>query len=609
VRWLARLALLATLAPQVARAVQVEALEAADWQLRALRFQGNVALGSRELRRAIVTKARSRLTPWRPRPPFDPVAFRTDLERLRSLYRRRGYYRARVEHDIELPATGRAITAVVYIAEGPPVHVERVDVALEGVALPDREQTRLRGGLPIAPGEVFTEEAFERAFTYLHAYYREHGFARVKVTKHAEVDLARESVAVSYRVESGPASVFGRAHIQGAPVVGAAVVERELAFEPGEPFRQSLLDRTRQNLAGLNLFRTIRIDEHPGETERVDLRIHLVEAPPREVRFGIGYDTEEQVRGLAGWRHYDFLGGARQLGFTARASLIERAIAADFLQPHFPGQSNRSRLLFAQAQEEEDTYTLDRTRLGPRLEWQATPQITGFVFHRAEYDSLSSVSLAVKKKLAGGVPKNIFLSGFLSGLGFGADWNTTDDLLDPSRGFVTSATVEPVGGFLGGDINFVRVIGEGRLYEPLLAGLSGAARLRLGSAEPLDGTSEIPLFERFFAGGLNSVRGYGRRRIGPLVDDEPIGGRSLVETALELRHPITDTLGAAVFVDAGQVSLKSFDFPFGHLRYGTGVGARYKSPVGPLRVDLAFPVQPPDGDQRWQVHVNLGAAF
>jgi outer membrane translocation and assembly module TamA len=216
------------------------------------------------------------------------------------------------------------------------------------------------------------------------------------------------------------------------------------------------------------------------------------------------------------------------------------------------------------------------------------------------------VSDAVKKKLHyRDAPKN----SVLSGLGFGADWNTTDDLLDPTRGFVTSGTVEPVGGFLGGDISFVRVVGEGRVYKPLVGRLLGAARLRLGAAEPLDGTSEIPLFERFFAGGLNSVRGYGRRRIGPLADDEPIGGRSLVETALELRHPITDTLGAAVFVDAGQVSLKSFDFPFGHLRYGSGVGARYKSPVGPLRVDLAFPVQPPDGDQRWQIHVNLGGTF
>src|SRR5581483_9623793 len=116
-------------------------------------------------------------------------------------------------------------------------------------------------------------------------------------------------------------------------------------------------------------------------------------------------------------------------------------------------------------------------------------------------------------------------------------------------------------------------------------------------------------FERFYAGGINSVRGYERWRVGPLVDDDPIGGRSVVEWSLELRHPITEQLGGALFLDAGQVSRSSFDIPFGSLRYGTGFGVRYKSPVGPLRVDLGFPVQPPDDDPRWQVHVSVGAAF
>ena len=311
------------------------------------------------------------------------------------------------------------------------------------------------------------------------------------------------------------------------------------------------------------------------------------------------------MRGLASWRHYNFFGGARQLGATARLSVLRRTLTADFLQPHFPTFTSRFRLLVSEQQEDEDAYTLDRSRISPRLEWQPSPRFTAYTFYRIEYDSLSGVETQVSRALPNGTPSNVFISG----LAFGADWNGTDDILEPKRGWAANASVEPVGSFLGGDVSFVRVVTEGRYYRPLGPGLFAAFRLRLGTEEPFGSSSEIPIYERFYAGGINSVRGYGRHRIGPLVDDKPLGGRSLVETSIELRHPITEQLGAAVFLDGGQLSRDSYDFPFGTLRYGSGVGLRYRSPIGPLRVDLGFPVQPPDGDARWQIHLSVGQNF
>jgi outer membrane protein insertion porin family/translocation and assembly module TamA len=627
-----RAAVLLALVPLVlgvrgARAVQLDALDLTqDWQLRALDFAGTKAVKPRQLRRAIVTKTRPFFAVWRDWPPFDPVAFRTDLERIRRFYEARGYYHVRVAHDVELPRKGRVVRAVVYVEEGPPVRVGRLEVVFGGAKLRPRVERRLLARLPLRPGDVFDEEKYDATRLYLRGAYREHGYARVEVRKRADVDLKRDVASVDYEVDSGPSSVFGETRIETPPGFDARIVRRELAYEPGDKFRQSLVDETRANLTGLNLFRAVNLDEEPGKDQRVDYRIRVDEAPPREVRLGIGYDTEEQVRGLASWRHYNFLGGARQLGFSARASLIERALQADFLQPHFPGESNRTRLLFQQAQEEEDAFTLDRTRFSPRLEWQATRTVTGFAAQRVEYDSLSSVNLSIRRQLPGIAPPNTVLAG----LAAGADWNATDDLVDPTRGWLASGTVEPV----TGDVSFVRMVAEGRFYQPLVGQLRGAARLRLGVADPIAGTPEIPLYERFYAGGINSVRGYGRWRIGPFVGDEPVGGRTLVETSVELRHPITDTIGAAVFLDGGRVSLDSYDFPVTRLRYGTGFGVRYKSPVGPLRVDIGFPIQEPrldrsqaralpdpitgltpitskpvDGDQRWQIHVSLGAAF
>lgn len=337
----------------------------------------------------------------------------------------------------------------------------------------------------------------------------------------------------------------------------------------------------------------------------MDIDVDLVEAPKREIRFGVGYSTEDGPRGLAAWRDYDFYGGARQLGFTARISQLRRSIAADFVQPHFPSQTSRFRLVFAQEQYDEDTYTLNQTRGSPRVEWDIVPGLAAYGFYRAELDLLSGVRRPVRERIPSAAPDTSILSGF----GFGLDWNATDDLLDPTRGWILSGSVEPVGSVLGGDVDFWRAIIEGRMYQPLVFGLIGAMRLRLGGAEPTDGAKLLPLFERFYAGGINSVRGYARRRVGPLAEDEPIGGHSLVETSIELRRAITDDIGAAIFVDGGQVSLQSFDFPFGDLQYGTGFGLRYRSPVGPIRVDLGFPLEPRGDDARWQIYLSVGQTF
>jgi len=265
-------------------------------------------------------------------------------------------------------------------------------------------------------------------------------------------------------------------------------------------------------------------------------------------------------------------------------------------------------------QDEEDAYTLDRTRVSPRLEWQPTRTVTTYAFYRGEYDSLGSVNPTIlhNPKFAGYAPRNSLLSGF----GFGGDWNGADDPLDPRRGWVASAVVEPVGGVLGGDVSLIRGVGEARFYQPLPFDVFLATRIRVGAEDPTDGSHEIPLFERFYAGGVNSVRGYGRYDVGPRVHDvvrgggnDPIGGRSLLESSLELRRPITEELSLAVFADTGLVSLKTLDYPLGDLQVGAGFGLRYRTPVGPVRVDLGFPADRRSGDAAWQVDFGVGQAF
>src|SRR5206468_628483 len=134
---------------------------------------------------------------WRPLPAFEPLTFRADLDKLRQLHRNRGYYHARITYDLELPAEGNKVRAVVTVEQGPPVFVESVMVSLEGAELPAAERALLLDHLPVARDQVFSEDAYARAFTYLRTYYREHGFARVQVERRAEVDVRRDAAAAT----------------------------------------------------------------------------------------------------------------------------------------------------------------------------------------------------------------------------------------------------------------------------------------------------------------------------------------------------------------------------------------------------------------------------
>jgi outer membrane protein assembly complex protein YaeT len=606
-------------ASPAARAVPLEAL-ATERPLRlgSVRFTGNEEVGTGALRAALVTRPRRWFALWQDRPPFDPYTLRTDLEHLRALYRSRGFYHAVITEDVAVRAESDLVDVTITIVEGPPVIVTDVELVVEDLTLPPDDERRLRTDLALEPGDVFDEERYERGRAALRAWFRQRGYARVAVEKRARVDVRDDTAAVHYRVDPGPPAVFGEVSISGLDAVEPAVVQREIAFRPGEPFRQSLLDQTRKNLDGLRLFRSVRLIEDESRNETVDVEIALAEGERHEVRLGVGYETEEGVRGIAGWRDYNFRGGARQLGFSLRLSQLFRTIAADFLQPHFPSRTSRLRVIFLQEQTDDDPYDLLETKLLPRLEWEITPRLTTYGFYRVSLNLLSGVPRAVRIVLPDAEPD----TSIVSGLGFGLDLNATDSLVNPTRGGIARFSVEPLGMVLGGDVNLVRAIWEGRLYAPLPYRFGAASRMRLGSQEPTADSTEIPLYERFYAGGINSVRGYARRRVGPLASDvlppskctfldcdQPLGGRSVVELSAELRRPVTSVIDVIGFMDAGQVSLDSLDFPFDDLQYGIGLGVRYRSVIGPLRVDLGFPLERRGDDASWQVYFAVGDTF
>ena len=335
------------------------------------------------------------------------------------------------------------------------------------------------------------------------------------------------------------------------------------------------------------------------------MEVEVGEKPHREIKIGVGYSTEEQFRGQFEWRHLNWLGGGRHLSLLAKYSSITLEGSVNFVQPHFLTPDTKGIANFGHQREDEDTYVRNVTRFLPRLDHRFSPTLTSFVGFRLEYDKLNDVNPATVEALGG-----LRGSGMLSGPTLGLVWNTSDDPFNPKQGGIVSLALDQAGAIWGGQYSFYKITAEAKKYFDIGWQTVFASRLKLGTGDAIGAKKNFPLFERFYSGGEKSVRGYGRRRLGPLTtNNDPLGGLSLIEGSLELRRPIWKELNGALFIDFGQVSTRRFDIPISDLQFSSGFGLSYSTPVGPLRLDIGFPFKPPPKDRSWQIHFSVGAYF
>jgi outer membrane protein assembly complex protein YaeT len=364
---------------------------------------------------------------------------------------------------------------------------------------------------------------------------------------------------------------------------------------------------SREKLLALDLFGTVRVApaQSQGTPVVLPMEVEVAEKPHREIKLALGYSTEDQFRTQLEWRHLNWLGGGRRLSAQVKYSTITLSGAINFSQPHFFTPRTQGSMKFSHDQEKEETYLRNVTRFTPRVDHRFSPTLTGFFGYRVEYDKLNDIATATRAALG-----DIRREGIVSGPTAGIVWNTSDDPFNPKKGHVISLTLDQAGAIWGGQYSFFKVAAEAKKYIEIGWNTVFASRLKVGLADAIGSDKNLPLFERFFSGGEKSVRGYGRRRLGPLnAADEPLGGLSLVEGSLELRRPVWQELNGAIFLDFGQVSKRSFDVPLGNLRFSSGFGLAYATPVGPVRLDIGFPFKPPRGDRAWQIHFSIGAYF
>ncbi|MBP2293436.1 autotransporter assembly complex protein TamA [Azospirillum rugosum] len=538
-----------------------------------------------------------------------------DRERLHTALRSEGYYDATL--DIRVDADRQPAKVTVAVQPGPAYRFKTITIAsadaapLPGAPITAEDIGLTPGDRARAPLVVDGQSALLRRLSD-----RGHPFATV-AERRVVVNHEERSMDVTYTVAPGQLVVFGDTRIEGLKDVDEDLILGRLPWARGQVYDTALLDKARTQIAGLGVFDTVsvRLADQPGPGGSTPVTVTLAERKFRFIGANVFYSSTDGVGGGAYWGHRNLFGGAEQLRLgvdigriagdngsgSARGrdlDLPDLRFSASFRKPDFLATQQSLIANFQVASEQLPAYDRVATLLSAGLERQWTDQLK------------SSISVSGER---GRVRSNLqeFQTAFV-GVPVGIAWDGSNNLLNPTEGYRVSFQGTPwfpIGGDTDTQFTTLQVnasayhdlTGDGRYVAAGRIGLGGTAGASL---------AQIPPDHRFYAGGGGSVRGFGFQKAGPRdVFGDPTGGRSLFEAGLEMRIKVTDTIGVVPFVDAGTVYDSAFPDFSQQLRVGAGIGARYYTDFGPLRVDVGFPVNAESGDAKWQLYISLGQAF
>ena len=540
------------------------------------------------------------------KPPVSTEALRRradrDLGRLADAAHSLGYWGAEFSYDID--ANAEPVKVTVSVEPGPLYHVAAVEVlgaAGQPLSIPEDDKR-----LPLKPGDPARTAPVVAAEAALLAKLGDsgHPFAKVE-DRRVEIDRGTQTMAVTYTLDPGPVMRFGPVATEGLERLDPAYVEGRLRWRRGEVYDASKVGETRRALIETGLFSTVQITpvadpDNPGD---VRMTIAASERVHRTVGAGLAYNTSQGFGARAFWENRNLFGNTEHLRLSAEAGQQVEAFRANFRRPDFLAVDQD---LLATAEIANDNPVAYRSRraLGTAgLERRFGRMLTGGVAF--EIEKANVVQLAEIDPRTGSQRYE------LVGLPAYVKVDTTDNLLNPTTGHRAQLSVTPAHTFSGSDLTFATSLISGSAYWALGSQQRAilAGKLALGS---LDGAplSQLPSDQRIYAGGGGSIRPYGYLMAGPLAPNNvPIGGRSSLVLNLEARVKVTETIGIVPFVDAGSYYESPVPQLGRTLLYGVGLGLRYYTAFGPLRLDLATPLHKRSGDSPIQVYISLGQAF
>ncbi|HVW73648.1 MAG TPA: BamA/TamA family outer membrane protein [Rhizomicrobium sp.] len=564
-------------------------------------------------------RASSQLVTLQGAGPIAPFALvsraQADIARLQTAMDSFGYYQNKVGitmdglavDDPALPArldampAGSPVAIKVTATPGPLYHLAKI--TLDG-KVPEHD----RAALGLNSGDAAVATAVLDARTRLLTALEEDGYALAKVDgPDATADDKDQTIDVTYKVSSGPQVAIGDIRINGLKDVNESFARGALTVHPGDRYQPSRIEAARQALAGLGVFSgvSVRAADHLSPDGRIPLIFDVEERAHHAVTLSGTYSTDLGVMLGTTWSHRNLFGNAEQLNLTAAGTGLGTAstglgynLSAQYIQPRFLQTNQVLEFDVSGVKQQLDAYDQTAETIAGFVRRKFSPLWSGSAGLSLTHDQIAQEGTdALYELLSAPVTVSYDSTGI------------TDGLLDPTHGLRAALALTPTHAFGGRDATFLLTQLTASNYFDLSDNGRSVLALR-GLAATILGASnlDLPPDQRLYAGGSTTVRGYAYQSLGPqFADRKPVGAKSVDAATVEFRQRFGEDWGAAVFVDGGQAGTGA---PFtGRLYAGAGVGARYYTAIGAVRVDVATPLVHLPGGDAFELYIGLGQAF
>ncbi|MCW5892583.1 MAG: outer membrane protein assembly factor BamA [bacterium] len=599
-------------------------------RVQEIEFEGNEAFSDRQLSRLLQTQEEWILTPFTGAGNLNKDVLRTDVERLTAFYYDNGYVTVRIdEPQIERSDAGLKIT--IKIDEGDQFNVGRVGI--EGRDLPP-DVDAMAGSLTTKSGETFSASTLRQDVQTLTERLSEDGFAFASIEPATTIEPEAKTVDVIFEVERGKPVVVDKIEVTGNTKTRDYVVRREMRLQEQELFSGTRLRKSREALQRLGFFNEVNVTTRkaPASEDRMDVVVDVKEAQTGAFSAGAGFSSADSLLFNVRIQENNLFGRGQRLVLNADVGSIRRNIILSFTEPYFMGTPLTAGFdVFSWRLRFED-FARDGTGGGV----QFTYPVTAFGWDSLWGFPLDEVRIGADYRLERAAIEDIDFdatasiraeegSSLISSITPRISRNTLNHFFDPTSGSVQDLSIEIAG--LGGE-QFYKAEARSRWYWTFLKtktfgdftySLGATAGYGVGNAGA-DG-DELPLFERYFPGGINSIRGFETRTLGPrelrknrygtVISSSPIGGSSQFILNNEVIFPLVPSIGlkGVVFVDAGNAYGGDQDISLDNTRAAAGGGVRWLSPLGPLRVELGVPIKDKKRDQTSLLLFSFGGPF
>lgn len=542
---------------------------------------------------------------------FNPGIFKEDvleedIEKIKALYDNIGYLDVEVTPKLDYSPAGTEMYVAFEVKEGKQYLVGNIDVK-GNIILKEKE---VRSRMKMMPGKPFSRIELRDDMIAVRDLYYQYGYMDAVVDVDQNVNGSTGNMDLTYTIDPKEIVYVGKVYIRGNVKTREVIVRRELRIYPGDKFNGTKIKRSKERLYNLGLFEDISFDTEPTNVPQVhNLIVNVKETKTGEFSFGGGYSSVDQFLGFVevGQKNFDilnfptFTGGGQNLIVRAEIGMVRQDYNISWTDPWifgWPYLFGVDMYRTSHTRQLDVGWAYDETRTG--FDARVGKELTEYLRADGMY-RLENVRIGSIPDYASNDFKKEEGSNYISSVTGQLTQDTRDNIYNPGRGYVINGTIEDAGGIFGGDKDFVKGTATAAYYHTFFERFILELKGRAGWASAYGGSDKVPIYERFYAGGANTIRGYKERKVGPrdTGSDEPIGGEALLIGNAEVTFPLYEKiLKGAIFYDVGNVWEKAEDFMVGGgYKSGVGVGIRVNTPVGPFRLDYGYPIVKNNNDE------------